>query len=67
MYWLVYVLQLIRKEGIDSLSVNELQQACRARGMRAIGLPEERIKAQLEQVCILVKFPVPFGSLITLQ
>ncbi|XP_065175966.1 mitochondrial proton/calcium exchanger protein-like [Sycon ciliatum] len=41
--------KLIRKEGIDSLSIKELQQACQARGMRAIGLPEDRIKEQLEQ------------------
>lgn len=27
----------------------ELQQACRARGMRAYGMPEDRLKAQLAQ------------------
>ena len=29
--------KIIQKEGIDSLSVSELQAACRARGMRALG------------------------------
>ena len=29
--------KVIQKEGIDSLTVNELQAACRARGMRALG------------------------------
>ncbi|KRX98893.1 LETM1 and EF-hand domain-containing protein 1, mitochondrial [Trichinella pseudospiralis] len=39
--------QLIVKEGIDSLSESELQMACRARGMRALGVPVSRLKAQL--------------------
>ncbi|KRY10434.1 LETM1 and EF-hand domain-containing protein 1, mitochondrial, partial [Trichinella patagoniensis] len=39
--------QLIVKEGIDSLSESELQTACRARGMRALGVPVSRLKAQL--------------------
>lgn len=41
--------RMIQKEGIDSLSQSELQQACRARGMRALGMSEERLKAQLSQ------------------
>lgn len=32
---------------MDSLTRAELQQACRARGMRAYGLPESRLKEQL--------------------
>uniref|UniRef100_A0A1B6CH06 Mitochondrial proton/calcium exchanger protein n=1 Tax=Clastoptera arizonana TaxID=38151 RepID=A0A1B6CH06_9HEMI len=40
---------MIKKEGLDALSPSELQQACRARGMRALGMSEERLKAQLEQ------------------
>ena len=40
---------LIKKEGIDSLTVSELQSACRARGMRALGVPEARLKSQLSQ------------------
>lgn len=43
--------QLIAEEGVDSLTVKELQAACRARGMRALGVTEERLKEQLKQVC----------------
>lgn len=41
--------KVIQKEGIDSLSLAELQQVCRARGMRAYGMSEERMKLQLAQ------------------
>ncbi|XP_012229350.1 mitochondrial proton/calcium exchanger protein [Linepithema humile] len=41
--------QLIEKEGVDTLTRTELQQACRARGMRAYGMPENRLKEQLSQ------------------
>lgn len=41
--------KLIEKEGVDSLTRSELQQACRARGMRAYGLPESKLKEQLFQ------------------
>lgn len=41
--------KMIQKEGVDSLTIWELQAACRARGMRALGVPEERLKFQLEQ------------------
>lgn len=40
---------MIQKEGINSLTQSELQSACRARGMRALGVSEERLKAQLSQ------------------
>lgn len=43
------ILQIIQQEGVDSLAVWELQQACRARGMRAYGLSEERLRLQLHQ------------------
>jgi LETM1 and EF-hand domain-containing protein 1 len=36
-------------EGIDSLNVSELQMACKARGMRAVGVPEDRLRRQLDQ------------------
>ena len=36
-------------EGLDSLNVSELQMACKARGMRAVGVPEDRLRRQLEQ------------------
>ncbi|XP_035773465.1 mitochondrial proton/calcium exchanger protein-like isoform X1 [Anopheles albimanus] len=39
----------IQKEGIESLNLSELQAACRARGMRAYGASEERLKAQLQE------------------
>lgn len=35
---------------MDILTVKELQAACRARGMRALGVTEERLKEQLKQV-----------------
>ena len=41
--------QAIQNEGLLNLTVNELQQACRARGMRALGLPEDRLRFQLQQ------------------
>lgn len=34
--------------GVDSLSISELQAACRARGMRSLGMSEQRLK---DQVC----------------
>lgn len=42
---------------MDSLNVNELQAACRVRGMRALGVTEERLREQLKQVNIL-HFPL---------
>ncbi|XP_042877628.1 mitochondrial proton/calcium exchanger protein-like [Penaeus japonicus] len=41
--------RIIQQEGVDSLAVWELQQACRTRGMRAYGLSEERLRLQLHQ------------------
>ncbi|XP_063313743.1 mitochondrial proton/calcium exchanger protein isoform X1 [Pelobates fuscus] len=41
--------KLIAEEGVDSLNVKELQAACRARGMRALGVTEERLRDQLKQ------------------
>ncbi|NXL64832.1 LETM1 protein, partial [Chordeiles acutipennis] len=41
--------KLIAEEGVDSLTVKELQAACRARGMRALGVTEQRLKEQLKQ------------------
>ncbi|XP_020627164.1 LETM1 and EF-hand domain-containing protein 1, mitochondrial-like isoform X1 [Orbicella faveolata] len=40
---------LIQREGVDSLTVQELQSACQARGMRAIGVPAARLRSQLNQ------------------
>ncbi|KAM4710066.1 mitochondrial proton/calcium exchanger protein isoform 2-T2 [Discoglossus pictus] len=41
--------KLIAEEGVDTLNVKELQAACRARGMRALGVTEDRLKEQLKQ------------------
>jgi LETM1 and EF-hand domain-containing protein 1, mitochondrial len=41
--------RLILNEGVDSLTIDELQQACRERGMRSIGISEARLRSQLEQ------------------
>ncbi|XP_064420389.1 mitochondrial proton/calcium exchanger protein isoform X2 [Latimeria chalumnae] len=41
--------KLIAQESVDSLNVNELQAACRVRGMRALGVTEERLREQLKQ------------------
>ncbi|XP_048851727.1 mitochondrial proton/calcium exchanger protein isoform X2 [Brienomyrus brachyistius] len=41
--------KLIAEEGVDSLNVSELQAACRVRGMRALGVTEQRLREQLRQ------------------
>lgn len=57
--------KLIQKEGIDSLAVWELQEANRKRGMRAIGVSEDRLKFQLQQWLDLhLKEEVPTTLLI---
>lgn len=40
---------MIQKEGIDSLTLSELQEACNSRGMVVYGLTEEHLKQQLTQ------------------
>ena len=40
---------MIISEGVSSLDTDELQQACRDRGMRAMGVSETRLRNQLEQ------------------
>ncbi|ERE89641.1 LETM1 domain-containing protein LETM2 [Cricetulus griseus] len=44
-----YVKQIIAKEGVKAMSVPELQAACRARGMRSLGLTEEQLSQQLSE------------------
>lgn len=51
MKFILCFVQMIAEEGVDSLTVKELQAACRARGMRALGVTEERLREQLKQVC----------------
>lgn len=41
---------MIQKETVESLTEAELQAACQARGMRALGMPVDRLRSQLEQV-----------------
>ncbi|XP_068436875.1 mitochondrial proton/calcium exchanger protein isoform X1 [Clinocottus analis] len=41
--------KLIAEEGVESLNVNEVQAACRARGMRSLGVTEDRLREQLIQ------------------
>ncbi|XP_034994267.1 mitochondrial proton/calcium exchanger protein isoform X1 [Zootoca vivipara] len=41
--------KLIAEENVDTLTVKELQAACRARGMRALGVTEDRLRDQLKQ------------------
>ncbi|XP_067879354.1 LETM1 domain-containing protein LETM2, mitochondrial [Heterodontus francisci] len=41
--------EMIAKEGCEFLTVSELQTACRARGMRSLGLTEKRLREQLTQ------------------
>ena len=40
---------MIIKEGVEYLTIDELQQACRDRGMRAVGVSETRLRKQLDQ------------------
>ncbi|XP_046811796.1 mitochondrial proton/calcium exchanger protein, partial [Lucilia cuprina] len=41
--------RVIEREGVNSLDLWELQQACKARGMRAYGLTKERMQKQLQE------------------
>ncbi|XP_078235786.1 LETM1 domain-containing protein LETM2, mitochondrial isoform X1 [Pogona vitticeps] len=41
--------EMIAREGVNGLSVSELQGACRTRGMRSLGLTEDQLKDQLNQ------------------
>jgi LETM1 and EF-hand domain-containing protein 1 len=41
--------RVIQREGLDNLTVSELQSACKERGMRAIGMSEKAMKTQLSQ------------------
>lgn len=41
--------RMIQREGIESLTLPELQSACRSRGMRAYGMSEPQLKNQLAE------------------
>ncbi|XP_060712404.1 LETM1 domain-containing protein LETM2, mitochondrial isoform X3 [Hemiscyllium ocellatum] len=44
--------EMIAEEGCEFLTVSELQAACRARGMRSLGLTEKQLQDQLKQLGI---------------
>jgi LETM1 and EF-hand domain-containing protein 1 len=41
--------KLIIKEGLSNMTVQELQNACKERGMRAIGLSEVALRRQMQE------------------
>jgi LETM1 and EF-hand domain-containing protein 1 len=41
--------KLIIKEGLNNMTVQELQLACKERGMRALGLTEAALKRQMQE------------------
>ncbi|XP_041089591.1 LETM1 domain-containing protein LETM2, mitochondrial-like [Polyodon spathula] len=41
--------EVIAQEGVNSMSVPELQTACRIRGMRSLGVTEDQLRQQLKQ------------------
>lgn len=41
--------RMIQREGVDALNTAELQSACRARGMRAYGMSDDKLKKQLNE------------------
>nr|XP_020731992.1 LETM1 domain-containing protein LETM2, mitochondrial isoform X3 [Odocoileus virginianus texanus] len=51
--------EVIAKEGVNALSVSELQAACRARGMLSLGLTEGQLRQQLTEA---PKTDIPLGS-----
>uniref|UniRef100_A0AAX7V7W9 Mitochondrial proton/calcium exchanger protein n=1 Tax=Astatotilapia calliptera TaxID=8154 RepID=A0AAX7V7W9_ASTCA len=55
--------KLIAEEGVESLNVNEVQAACRVRGMRSLGVTEERLREQLGQVTTTLGYKVAGSTL----
>uniref|UniRef100_A0A672S0T3 Leucine zipper and EF-hand containing transmembrane protein 2 n=1 Tax=Sinocyclocheilus grahami TaxID=75366 RepID=A0A672S0T3_SINGR len=41
--------EMIAKEGVTTMTVAELQAACRSRGMRSLGLTTDQLRQQLQQ------------------
>ena len=57
--------ELIMKEGIDTLSLDEIKQACMERGMRASGVPAYLYKKHLVQwIDLSLKQDIPASLLI---
>jgi LETM1 and EF-hand domain-containing protein 1 len=52
------------QEGVDSLTVAELQAACQERGMRSVGVTLQRLRTQLEQWLELNKEGVPASMIL---
>ncbi|CAG8450501.1 5301_t:CDS:2 [Acaulospora morrowiae] len=58
-------IQMIMVEGVDSLTVPELQQACQSRGIRTIGVSPSRLRSELQQWLDLhLNYKVPSTLLI---
>ncbi|CAG8478106.1 10885_t:CDS:10 [Acaulospora colombiana] len=58
-------IQMIMAEGVDSLTVPELQQACQSRGIRTIGVSPSRLRSELNQWLDLhLNYKVPSTLLI---
>ena len=56
---------MIAKEGIDKMPAWELQSLCRERGMRAIGVSEDRLRYQLSQwLKLSIEKQVPISLLL---
>ncbi|MFT7817757.1 LETM1 domain-containing protein LETM2, mitochondrial-like [Arapaima gigas] len=57
--------EMIASEGVSSMSVSELQVACRSRGMRSLGLTTDQLRSQLQQwVDLHLKENVPPSLLL---
>jgi LETM1 and EF-hand domain-containing protein 1 len=56
---------LISKEGIESLTLPEIQQICQSRGIRTVGVSPARLKSELNQWLELhLKHNIPSSLLI---
>ena len=52
--------EMIQKEGLGSLTDSELRAACRARGMRTVNVPLDRLRSELQQWLNLhLKYQIP--------
>ncbi|KAJ1970621.1 LETM1 domain-containing protein ylh47, partial [Dimargaris xerosporica] len=60
--------RLIKSEGVDSLTIPELQTACSVRGMRAVGVSPARLRSELKQWLDLnLDHKVPMTLLILMR
>jgi len=57
--------RVIQQEGVHMLNTSELQSANRARGMRALGMSEERLREQLKQwLQLRLEYKIPTSLLL---